>query len=259
MLIKSDNKNYIEFIDTPWNSKVLGFKTNEITQIRFTKEEILSELMREFEEFSCSNNYFFSGIRIQPENLTLRKVLTKTGYNQVETIFELTKKFDSIKYSSDILETDINLRIAEESDTEKIVDIVRCILHHGRFFEDPKIDNQIAVERNINWVKSFCDKKTVFAGEFETDIIGFLAFDINKDLCVLQLGGVKEEFNFLAYPFWLKSFIYLHELYNVTRFNTIISAYNLPIIALYNYFGFIYKSVSIGFHKHRSPKDDPVQ
>lgn len=252
MLIKSDNKNFIEFIDTPWNSKVFGFKTNEITHIHFTKEEILSGMMREFEEFSLNNNYLFTGARIQPENLILRRILTETGYTQIETIFELTKKSDTIKYSPDLSKVDISLRIAEEADTEKLVEIVRVIFNNGRFFEDPKIDNQIAIERNVNWIRSLCEKKIVLAGEFNNEIFGFMAYEIRKDICVLLLGGVKEDLNYLAYPLWLKSFFYLNELYNVNRYNTIISAYNLPVIALYNYFGFIYKSVLIGFHKHRN-------
>lgn len=252
MLIKSDNKNYIEFIDTPWNSKVFGFKTNEITRIHFTKEETLSGMMKEFEEYSISNNYLFTGARIQPENLILRRILTGMGYTQIETIYEITKKFDSVKYSPDLLKADVNLRIAEDYDTENIVEIVRIIFNNGRFFEDPKIDNHIAVERNVNWIRGLCEKKVVLAGEFNNEIFGFMAFEIKGDACDLLLGGVKEELNYLAYPLWLRSFICLNELYKVTRFNTRISAYNLPVIALYNYFGFLYKSVLLGFHKHRS-------
>jgi len=259
MLIKSDSSNFIEFNDTPWDSKVFGYKTNQITRICFTKENSLTVLLSEFEEFSLINQYYFSSTRIHPENFILRRALAETGFDQVETIFELTKKFESIKCFPDLLKAEIRIHIAEKSDTESIVDIVKTIFNYGRFFEDPKIDKAIAIDRNVNWIRGLCEKKSVLVVEFNAEIFGFLAFEIRKEDCVLLLGGVTEEYNYLAYPFWLKSFIFLNELYNINRFNTIISANNLPIITLYNYFKFIYKSVLIGFHKHRNPKNDPLQ
>ena len=133
MLIKLDKSNVIEFTETPWNTKVFGFKTNEITNIHYTNEQHLNELFKEFEKFSCNNNYQFTGIRISPEKLLLRKQLNEIGYIQVETGFELTKRFNSLKYSKPLLDPKIELRIIDKNDIKDIVEITKVTFNHGRF------------------------------------------------------------------------------------------------------------------------------
>ena len=245
-----DSNNYLTYQETPWDSNVLGYKSNEIVCIKYSNESQLNKIIDKFEAFCLSQKYFFTNARINPDDQILRKSLSNMDYLNSETSLLVergVKNFNPINVGK----LKFTLRNYNPQDMNDLKSISYEIFNHGRFFEDPFISNENARIRNKNWINDLIVSSIIIVGEINATIFGFMAFKIDDNKVTLQLGGVKLNYSVYAYPFWSEVIKYLINEQNAKHISGIISASNIRIINLYSFFEFKFTDVYFGYHKHR--------
>jgi len=249
--IKINDTNYIEFNDTEWNSKALGYKTNEIYNIQFESIDNANELLIKFEEYSSNNNILYTSLRISPDSKELKNLLENFGFVNVETSIFVNTNLKNIKQSKVLDSFKFTVRECNSNDIDIIKSIASTEFKYGRFFEDPKIDINVAKIRNSNWINDLFNKSKILVSEKDGVVFGFMAFR-NKDGVVnLELGGVDSKYSYLAYSFWYRVFEYL-KMQNMISVNAMISSHNIGIINLYSFFYFKFTHSYIGYRKLRN-------
>jgi len=246
-----DSNNYLIYQDTPWDARVLGFKTNEIKEIVYSDEKQLYKSLTEFEETCQTQKYLFTNTRINPDDQILRKALTEHGYFNTETSLLVERGINNLKFDVKLDNLKFVIRESKMPDLEELRMISFDIFNYGRFFEDPYISVENARIRNKNWINDLFNTSKIIIGELNKTIFGFMAFDVEGGKALLQLGGVRSNFSIYSYPFWYSVFLELIGKYEVRRISGIVSSSNIRIVNLYSHFGFKFSKVYFGYHKHR--------
>jgi hypothetical protein len=247
-----DTNNYLHYHDTPWDTQVLGYKTNEIDEIVYSNEYQLNMLIEKFEGYCINQKYLFTNIRINPEDKILRKVLNQLGYFNAETSLLVERGTNSFNVDNSVRNLKFTLRDYNVNDLDELQSMANTIFNHGRFFEDPYISYEQAKLRNKNWSNDLLAKSNIYIGEINTTIFGFMALNVENNKAVLQLGGVKNSFTMYSYSFWYKIFLEIIDKYEVKRISGLVSASNIRILNLYSYFNFKISNTFFGYHKHRN-------
>jgi hypothetical protein len=246
-----DSHNYLIYQDTPWDTKILGFKTNEIKEVVYSSEKQLYKTIVKFEEFCISQKYLFTNSRINPDDRMLRKALSEMGYFNSETSLMVDLSINNFKPINNFGNLKFLIREYSAQDLEELRSISFNIFSHGRFFEDPYISIENAKARNKNWINYLIDKSIIIIGELNTTLFGYMAFQLEGDRASLLLGGVKSNFTMYSYPFWQKVFLELINKFEVKHISGIVSASNIRIMNLYSHFDFKFSKTFFGYHKHR--------
>jgi hypothetical protein len=248
--ITINESNYIKFDDTEWNSRVLGYETNEIYEIQFDSDDNGEKLFNTFESYCSENKIKYTSLRINPNSRIKKQLLENFGYINVETSILAESNFKKIKENKILEKFDFNLREFQDSDIDNLKLISSTQFNHGRFFEDPMISPDVAKLRNSNWIDDLSKKSKILVGEKDNVIFGFMAFKNDEPYSSLELGGVNFVYSYLAYSFWYRVFEYLKNK-NIKSVRAMISAHNLNVINLYSYFGFKFTNSYIGYRKIR--------
>jgi len=248
--IKINNSNYISFDNTEWNSRALGYNTNEIYDIQFESIELANELFTKFETNCLDNNITYTSLRIKPDSKPKKELLERFGFVNVETSIFVNSTLKNIKENKVLSKFKFVLRECEDDDVNSVKEIASIGFNHGRFFEDPMIDTDVAKLRNSNWIDDLRKKSKVFVGEMDGVVFGFMALKSNNQIVNLELGGVDSKYSHLAYSFWYRIFEYLKNENNLSV-NALISAHNISVINLYSFFDFKFKESYIGYRKLR--------
>ena len=249
--IEINKNNYISFDDTDWNTKALGCKTNEIYNIEFQTTENGKELLNKFEENCLNNNITYTSLRITPDSRNTKQLLEDFGFVNVETSIFVNNNLKNIKKNKILNAFKFVVRECEAADIDNIKSIASNQFKHGRFFEDSKIDTNVAKLRNSNWIDDLYIKSKILVGEYDGILFGFMAFKSNSRVTNLELGGVHSNYSHLAYSFWYKVFEYLKTEGNLSV-NAMISSHNIGIINLYSFFNFKFTQSYIGYRKLRN-------
>jgi hypothetical protein len=248
--IKINDSNYISFDNTEWNSRALGYLTNEIYDIQFDSIELANELFNQFETNCLDNNIIYTSLRINPNSKIKKEILERFGFINVETSILVNGSLKNVKENKILSKFKFTLRECEDTDVNTIKQIASTDFNHGRFFEDHIIDVGVAKVRNSNWIDDLRKKSKVLVGEYDGVVFGFMALKANNLIVNLELGGVDSKYSHLAYSFWYKIFEYLKNENNLSV-NALISAHNISVINLYSFFDFKFKESYIGYRKLR--------
>ena len=100
-------------------------------------------------------------------------------------------------------------------------------------------------------VNDLTEKYTTFVGKVEDKIIGFMILNHDGNEVDLLLGGMHSDFRHLSYSFWNRVFNEYKDR-GVRKFNTTISAANIPVVNLYSRFKFKFSQALYGFRKFRN-------
>ncbi len=249
--ITIDESNYIKFDDTEWNSKPLGYETNEIYEIEFNSSDNGERLLNTFESYCIENKIKYTSLRINPDHRIKKQVLENFGYVNVETSIIVENNLKNIKENKVLEKFKFSLRKFKEDDINHIKTISSTQFNHGRFFEDPMILSEVAKIRNSNWIDDLSKKSNLLVGDKDGVVFGFMAFKNNNESVNLELGGINLEYSHLAYSFWYRIFEYLRN-QNNKSVNAMISSHNLNVINLYSYFDFKFTKSYIGYRKLRT-------
>ena len=248
--IKINESNYISFDNTEWNSKALGYNTNEIYDIQFDSIELANNLFTQFETNCVNNNITYTSLRINPDSKLKKELLESFGFINVETSIFVNSNLKNIKENKILNRFKFILRQCVDSDVDSVKEIASNDFNHGRFFEDHIIDISVAKLRNSNWIDDLRKKSKVLVGEIDGVIVGFMALKSNNQIVNLELGGVDSKYSHLAYPFWYAIFENLKNENNLSV-NALISAHNISVINLYSFFDFKFRESYIGYRKLR--------
>jgi len=249
--IQFNEENYIHYDHTAWNDKVLKVKTNEIYQLNFDTITNGKLLVEEFEKTCIEENINYSIVRINATERKIKDIFSLFGYENIETSFRVINNLKKIKNNENFNRFKIKIEKPNKlSNKVEIKNIVYKDFNFGRFFEDPQIKEEQARLRNSNWVDSLYENSNILGGFYKSQLFGFMAYKINKNSIILELGGVESKFSYLAYPFWYSC---LHTFKNIgfDSINTIISANNIGIINLYSYFDFKFNDSYLSLRKFR--------
>jgi hypothetical protein len=248
--IKINDSNYISVDNTEWNSKALGYLTNEIYDIQFDSSELANELFNQFETNCLDNNITYTSLRMKPDSKPKKELLERFGFINVETSILVNGSLKNVKENKVLSRFKFTLRECEDADVNTVKQIASNDFNHGRFFEDPMIDVDVAKLRNSNWIDDLRKKSKVLVGEYDGAVFGFMALKTNNQTANLELGGVDSNYSHLAYSFWYRIFEYLKNADNLSV-NALISAHNINVVNLYSFFDFKFKESYIGYRKIR--------
>ena len=248
--IKINELNYISFDNTDWNSKALGYGTNEIYDIQFDSIDLGIELISQFEKYCDDTKVVYTSLRIKPDSKLKKELLEKCGYISVETSLYVNNTIKNIKTNSFLEKFSFSIRECTIDDIDIVKGIASNDFNYGRFFEDAMIDVNSAKIRNSNWIDDLLKKSKVLVGEYDGKVFGFMSLKYTNKTINLEFGGVDSNFSHLAYSFWYRIFKQL-DIEGITHVNALISANNIGILNLYSFFDFKFKNSYVGYRKIR--------
>lgn len=248
-----DAGHRIEYRQTPWDQRVLGYGTNEILSIRYQSRETLRDLLEQFEQTSRGTRIVFTVSRIDAGDFLLKTVMVELGYYLAEQSLKISKD-DLQNYDfSQRAKLDIRLQAPSgEQDFRRIKEIARWDFHFGRLLEDPRINREKARERTALWIDDLREQgKEFLVIKRNDEILGFHIQQVQDDEADMILTGTSDKASMLALPLWAAA---LNDLKarGVRKARTLISAANVRMVNLYSYLDFRFEQSLLGLHRMRT-------
>lgn len=243
---------------TPWDERVLGVKSCDITELRADTFEDTLFVFSEFERWVDEQEIGFVQCRVDANSAILRKALEQSGFYFAESSLVLSfnnpKKFDT----TNICRIQAELRLPKNAELKAIKRSTRDDFHHGRILEDIRIPSQYGRKRNENWIDALAVSPfTLLVGECRDSTIGFHAERFDEDRSIMHwiLTGVNADMSVYALSLWAAAFERA-KLLGARRIETTISTANTKVLNLYNQFPFRVETCLFGFHRQRYSLDD---
>lgn len=172
-----------------WDSKNFGIKSGKyIITPEVTNEEILETLKY--------NSYSFLTINNINNRSEVNYLLGKsTNAFLVDTINSFQKKIPKFIEKND----NSDIRVIDKSDMKIINDIKKLsekLFFHSRFFNDPNIDNSVAMKVYSQWIENafdFEEKVLIASLNKKDEVLGFLLYSIFDNQITIELIGVDSQ------------------------------------------------------------------
>jgi ribosomal protein S18 acetylase RimI-like enzyme len=247
-MIKINENNILDWIETPWNSNPLGMVSNEIINFISENGDIANTLLTKFEIYSAKIKY--TSVRVESTDFHLVRALGKNGYSMTEFVYKLSSNLSKFVVDRSLFK-DYKYVSMIEPDRKQIENLSVKYFNHGKFHEDPLIERKVADQRNVNMVRDLTKHACTKVGKIKGKVFAFMIFKkIDNKRVDLILGGVHKDFRKYSYSFWHRVLSQLKDegLLSVT---TTISAANMGAVRLYNNLGFRYNKGLYGYRKFR--------
>ncbi len=234
---------------TPWDERVLGFATAEITGIEASSSVAALDLLLQVEDWASAHRVRYLFGRVDARHRLLRAALLHADFQFVETSLAISRSgMGGLPLvPRGMLPT---LRPAAAADIPLLRQIADDDFTHGRFLEDPAIDEAHARLRTANWIEDLVNAGLAHVAESRSRVIGFHAelLHPSEQRAELLLTGAAAPYAMLAMPLWV---IALESLAarDIRRCTTLVSAANTGILNLYARLGFQFNSTLAGFRK----------
>jgi hypothetical protein len=245
-----DSNNRLEYRKTPWDTRALGFPTNEILSINYSDSLHINQLLRQFSEISQDAGIRFSYCRINSSDIALKNALQKSGYYYAETSALISKHDIHREDFGAIFRNDLVLSIPQtDIEFQQLRLIAQNAFQYSRFHEDPNIELELAKKRYYHWIDDLRAQKCSFL-TYSTDgvIHAFFAYTLNNNSATLLLGGSDTGKGFLSPSFWSSCLTDLKN-QDIKHASGIISVANIGIFNIYSRFNFTVEKVMLGFHR----------
>lgn len=245
-----DDKNILEFRETPWDTHAFGFSTSEVLTIKYSDRSRLNELLCSYVSLAQDQGVKFSYCRIDAEDHELKMALQLVDYYYAETSILLTKPDVHKEDFGQIFKNTLNITTPQsEEDYQQIKVIAQDAFHYSRFHEDPYISSEKAKLRYFNWIDDLrAQKKEFLMYKTGNTVHAFITFLVDKESVTLFVGGSDEGKGFLT-PFFWSSFLTELQCRGIKRVGGIISAANIPMFNMYIKLAFKIDKALIGFHR----------
>jgi len=252
MITLKIGENFLHLRETPWDTEILGFRTNEILEVHYQNQAGLSSLLGEFVAYNQSNEISLTLVRVDSNEKQLRHLLQKFGFYYMETSLVVSLPSISKLDTSKLFPSKFILCKPAGKDFDEIKRIAMESFHYGRFHEDVNIATELACQRNYNWIDNLIAQNEEFLVlKLNDKVCSFMIAHTENNITTFILGGSSEEKGFLSPFFWTLCLKHFQE--NSTKVvRTIISASNIAILNLYMRLGFVVEKTLIGLHWHRS-------
>lgn len=242
-----DKDSVMHFRPTPWDTRLFGFNTSEIMEIRYRDGDALSELLQRYDEYNSRQSVKFTYMRIDANDRLLKRKLQDSGFYYAETSICVTKK-DLPTYENPY-HISIPLAAPVDEDFPQMREIAKNDFFYGRFHEDPHVDIAKARERYMNIIDDQRELKRDFlVYKRDGEVVGFHIQSVSESTSAMILTGTRKERSLVSYYFWASILKNLKER-GIREASTVISVANVPIVNLYSFFGFRIEKTLVGFHK----------
>lgn len=244
---KINDKNYFIWRRTPWDEKVFQKKTMEITEIVYENIISLREIFKkvndlvEFERIELvffRHNSFDKYIK-KEAFLNDFQIVEHSYYVRHSNISKITRN-----------RKQLNFRRPKKEDVASIIKIVTDSFSHGRFHEDPNIDEELAKLRYKQWIPQLMKDTNFFVLELKGEVAGFFNYVVNNNTIDLPLSGISSKYSGLGGFMWKEMFKIIDENEEVKQVKIMISATNLTVLNLYTSLDFKIAESLFGYHKH---------
>jgi len=245
------NNSILEYRDTPWDERVFEVTTKEVLNIKYENIDDVNTLLQKLENECFIKSKVMIYFRVDINDIVLKKVLIENGYYISETSTKLiSKNVQQFDYNK-IFKKNLDLTTALTDDFQlQIKDIAYTSFNFSRFHEDPFVNIGKSKMRYKNWIDDLIKQdKKVLIYQKNNNVYSFMFYEfLNETTVSLILGGSKENYGQLTPSFWVSVFNYLKNL-GVKTIEVVVSAGNITIINLYIMNGFLFKNVSLDYHK----------
>lgn len=251
--LQIDDSHALRFRDTPWNERVLGVPTREITELRWSDRASLERLVDQFNELSRAEGVGLVITRCDAEDRDLILAMQMRGFAFVEASYLIGLALKSTYEPPPEFRKAMPLREARLDDRAAIEAIAEGAFRYGRLLEDPRIPQALSRTRHRNWVRDLFDqghRGLVF--ESKGRIVSFMFFSQDSEQVELILGGSDGGLGLSSVYFWV-ALLERFKAERITRVTTLISAANLGVLNLYARLGFKVERLLIGLHQHLRP------
>ncbi len=242
--IKINNDNFITYQNTPWNSRVFGFNTNQIININYDSIGNLQKLIELFDINNKRDKINFTGIKISSNEKIIKKILQDNMFYYVQDSILLEGKLDYLTPYKRTLKLNRKLK---EKYIEQITIIAYNSFAYGRLHSDFNIPIEISRKRHKNWSIDMINKDVpLFYYILNEKVISFMFYEIKNNAVSLILGGSKQGYGIYSPYFWSSIVKYFDKYIKITAN---ISASNITIFKLYLDLGFKVTNSYSCFHK----------
>lgn len=239
------NSCFLIYQDNPWDKRSMNKNVSEILEIEGAGKD-LDILLNTYKDYCKQADKDMSITRVDSEDQEKRDLLIKNEFQMTEISYRISCRRDQINNAESL-----QGEFTTECNVQELFSLANNMFSHGRFAEDPMIDQNASNARYRYWISDMLDNsdriiKKVFMKK-KGALIGFMFYEQEKKEVCLKLGGVTRKFVHLAPQFWshvLSSFD------KGTMIKTVISARNIRVLNLYSSFGFKVYQALVGYHKH---------
>lgn len=234
---------------TPWDERALGFATAEITRIEASSTAAALDLLLQAQGWANEHRVRYLFGRVAANHRLLRAALLLADFQFVETSLAISRSgVGGLPVVPRGMQP--TLRPATAADIPLLRRIAHDDFGHGRFLEDPAIDEAHARLRTANWIEDLVHAGLAYAAESRGRVIGFHAERLypGEQCAELLLTGAAAPYAMLATPLWITALESLAAR-NIRHCTTLVSAANTGILNLYARLGFQFNSPLAGFRK----------
>lgn len=222
----------MDLVKTPWDEHVFGMDTYEINKL---DPNILNDIAGIPGHFT---------IKIDP--LAETKILHDHGFYYCGTLVETYCQPGHFKsYFMEGIEISC---LPESADLQEM--IIGAFLNN-RFHRDFNIDNGLADQRYLNWLKQIYAEGSVFTFRYQNETAGFWGFKENKIILHALKASIRGKG--LAKYFWSKGCLELFSM-GAGELVSSIAMSNVAVLNLYASLGFKFRNARDIYHKFNAGK-----
>lgn len=250
-MMKIDTSSlYLEWVQVPWDTNLIGKPVLQITSIE-TRGEGAFEDIQLFESQVEEVGAVLVSCRMQNNKLKESMLLESIGFRFIEMTFQPELKAIQ-DCPLDPGMGQLSVRMATGEDLAGIVESIPGTFQNERFHVDPMIDTEIGDIRYANWVKNSLAHETqqLYVVEAGNSLVAFFVTErLESDEVYWHLNAVTQGFQGRGYGkrAWLSMINHAKEM-GASKIRTSIIAGNYRVLNLYARLGFRFTEPFMTFH-----------
>jgi hypothetical protein len=234
---------------TPWDARVMGTSTVEITEIAYAAPGRLGPLWAAFDAACGGDGVGLATTRISADDRALADHLQRAGFHYVETSHPLRLEPLAGRDFAAVFRKVVAVEHATPHDVEAVAALARDAFEFSRYHEDSRIHADRARARHARWIRdSFTNGDEVLVHRHRGEVAAVMSYRMRDDAATLHLGGTLPGLGPVAPMFWAGVLCHLRDR-GVRVIDTRASVANLAAVRLHLALGFVPLGTDLGFTK----------
>lgn len=236
-----------------WDSDIFGINIAQINKIKIQSDnkELIDNDFSHLLKWIKENSIDFISCRLSDTQLKESFLLEEYNFKFIEMVLHPT--FSNLKNINIEDQTLHITEVYEKNDLEEIKLIAMNTFRYERFHIDPRIGANLGGVRYSNWVNNVfynnSNQKLLKISE-GNQIIGFFIIEnLDSETIYWHLTGISDSLKSKGYGtrVW-KSMLKYHQINNISKVKTTISARNIHVLNLYSKLNFRFDNSEMTFH-----------
>ncbi len=247
--VKVDEDNLFRWRLTPWDTKVFGFKTAEILEIKFDRR--LLDIFQLIDEIVRTNGIRFLYYRHDAnDHYFKREALLNGFYIPEHSVYVYHPDISRITRPAYILDFQ-KVTEYDSDEIEQVSIMARNGFIHGRFHEDPFIKKAQACERYAVWASELVRTSNLYIFYRHGIPGGFFAYNLDREWIDIILVGLSDSMRGkgMGNLFWTSMLAHIWHTENRGKLRSLMSTSNTNAVNLYAQLGFSFANPRFGYHK----------